>query len=140
MIELMSIYAPLAAVLVLGLATAHMARAARKQDAEIRTVLSALEAQSHRIDTLERDLGAVLSCSRQIGSRISDQDRSRETLQKQVDRLRLQAHGEDGGASVEHAMKLLNAGHALEEVVEVCELSAGEADILQSLERFRSAA
>ena len=140
MIDPMSIYLPLVLLLVLGLATAYTARVARSQGTEIRILLSALEAQSHRIDTLERDLGAVLSCSRQIGSRISDQDRSRETLQKQIDRLRLQAHGEDAGASVEHAMKLLNAGHALDEVVEVCELSAGEAEILQSLERFRTAA
>ena len=140
MIELLHQFLPFAILAPLGLAAVWAARVTKRQSTEIQNLHTALETQSHRIGILERDLGAVLSCSRQIGSRINDQDRGRETLQKQIDRLRLQAHGEDGGASVDHAMKLLNAGHALEEVVEVCELTSGEAEILHSLERFRSAA
>ena len=56
--------------------------------AYLATLEARFDAQAQQIFALERDLGALLSCSRQIGDRISNQDRGREALQKQIDRLR----------------------------------------------------
>ncbi len=105
-----------------------------------RALAEALTVQGQRIDGLERDLGAILTCSRRIGDRLADSERARAALQKQLDRLRHHAQGGDEHLAVEHAMKLLAGGLPLEEVVRVCELSEGEAEILQSLARFRAAA
>lgn len=115
---------------VAGLALARRNRALGK----------ALAVQHERIDGLERDLGAILTCSRRIGDRLADSERARAVLQKQLDRLRHHAQGGDEHLAVEHAMKLLSGGLPLDEVVRVCELSEGEAEILQSLARFRAAA
>jgi len=105
-----------------------------------RALGATLAAQAARVDGLERDLGAILTCSRRIGERLADSERARAALQKQLDRLRHHAQGGDEHLAVEHAMKLLSGGLPLEEVVRVCELSEGEAEILQSLARFRAAA
>ncbi len=86
---------------------------------------------------LERDLGALVSCSRHIGDRIGDGERSRRTLQKQLDRLQF---SDDNQLAVEHAMKLLNSGLPLKEITDICDLTAGEIDILQNLSRHRQAA
>lgn len=86
---------------------------------------------------LERDLAALLSCSRRIGDRIGDGERSWRTLQKQLDRLQ---HSGDDQLAVEHAMKLLNNGLAMKEITEICDLTAGEVEILQNLSRHRQAA
>lgn len=95
-------------------------------------------AQQHKhLLGLERDLGALLSCSRRIGDRIGDGERSWRTLQKQIDRLQV---SDDNQLSVEHAMKLLNSGLPLREITEICDLTAGEVEILQNLSRHRQAA
>ena len=86
---------------------------------------------------LERDLAALLSCSRRIGDRIGDGERSWRTLQKQLDRLQ---HSGDDQLAVEHAMKLLNNGLDMKEITEICDLTAGEVEILQNLSRHRQAA
>ncbi len=93
---------------------------------------------ARRLATLEGDIGALLSCSRRIGERIGDAERTDRTLQKQIDKLRF--HGEDSQVAVEHAMKLLATGLEMKEVTRVCELTEGEVEILQNLSRFRSAA
>jgi hypothetical protein len=116
-----------------GLVVVRLRARARRLDA-------VLARQAEQIARLDRDLGALLSCSRRIGDRIGDAERSRDTLQKQLDRLRHHQPGDDREVALEHAMKLLNGGLAIEEVVRTCELSEGEAEILQSLARFRAAA
>lgn len=104
--------------------------------------LAALDAAQRelvrRLTTVEGDLGAILSCSRTIGQRIGDAERTDRTLQKQIDKLRF--HGEDNQVVVEHAMKLLASGQDLADVTRICGLSAGEVEILQNLSRFRPAA
>jgi hypothetical protein len=128
----------LAAALLIAVVGAVLAgRALMRRSRELS---AALAAQAERIAGLERDLGAILSCSRRIGDRLADSERARAVLQKQLDRLRYHAQGGDEHLAVEHAMKLLSGGLPLEEVVRVCELSEGEAEILQSLARFRAAA
>lgn len=98
-----------------------------------------LARQTQRCASLERDFAAVLACSRHMGDRLVGSERARDALQKQIDKLRHHQDSDDH-LPVQHAMKLLDTGVALDEVVRICELSAGEAEILQSLARFRAAA
>jgi len=98
-----------------------------------------LARQTERCTSLERDFAAVLACSRHLGDRLVGSERARDALQKQIDKLRHHQDTDDQ-LPVHHAMKLLDTGVALDEVVRICELSSGEAEILQSLARFRAAA
>ena len=107
-----------------------------------RTAQAALEqeALARRCRGLERDFAAVLACSRQLGTRLVESERARDALQKQIDKLRLEQQADGDYLPVQHAMKLLDSGVAVEEVIRACELSAGEAQLLHGLARFRSAA
>lgn len=107
-----------------------------------RTARMALEqtALERRCASLERDFAAVLSCSRHLGTRLVESERARDVLQKQIDKLRLEQQADGDYLPVQHAMKLLDSGVAVEEVIRACELSAGEAQLLHGLARFRSAA
>jgi len=98
-----------------------------------------LARQMQHIESLERNFAAVLSCSRHLGDRLVGSECARDALQKQIDKLR-HHQDTDEHLPVQHAMKLLDTGVALDEVVRICELSEGEAEILQSLARFRAAA
>lgn len=95
-----------------------------------------IQEQARRITLLENDLGALLSCSRHIGDRIGHAERVDRTLQKQLDKLAF--NRDDGRVAVEHAMKLLASGQAMQEVTRVCELSEGEVEILQNLSSYRT--
>jgi hypothetical protein len=97
-----------------------------------------LQEQADITANLEGSLGALLSCSRQIGDRISDVERRDRTLQKQLDHLAF--NRDEGQVAVEHAMKLLASGQDIGPVTKICELSSGEVEILQNLSRFRPAA
>lgn len=115
------------------LATAVVIRQ-RKQLVALRTELVR---QVHRLEVLERDFGAVMACSRRIGDRIGAGERTQRTLQHQLDRLKF---NDDSDVAVEHAMKLLQSGLALTEVSRLCDLTEGEAEILDNLARHRQAA
>ncbi|MEX2482644.1 MAG: DUF2802 domain-containing protein [Gammaproteobacteria bacterium] len=98
-----------------------------------------VDEQTRRQAALEKDLGAILSCSRRLGECLRSSEQARETLQRQIDKLRQLQDG-DEHLPVNHAMQLLNTGVDVAEVVRICELSAGEADLLQSLARHRAVA
>ncbi|MGR8918598.1 MAG: DUF2802 domain-containing protein [Gammaproteobacteria bacterium] len=126
-----------AAILTL-VTVATLVLAALRQRGRLRRLEAALADRSERIARLEADLAALLSCSRRIGDRIVDVERSDRTLQKQIDRLACER--DEGSVAVEHAAKLLAAGRDLAEITELCDLTAGEVEVLQNLSRFRPAA
>lgn len=108
-----------------------------RQRAELARLRNELAAHAHRLDVLERDFAAVVSCARRIGERLGAGERTQRTLQQQLDRLKL----DDGNdVAVEHALKLLQSGLALGEVTRLCDLTAGEVEILDNLARHRQAA
>ena len=94
-------------------------------------------AQTERMATLERDLVALLSCSRGIAERLAKSADQQRRLQTQLDKLH---SADDKQLAVAHAVKLLNSGVDLKNVTDLCELSEGEVEILQNLARHRQAA
>ncbi len=93
--------------------------------------------QADRLATLERDLAALLTCSRGMAERLAKAESQQRRLQTQLDKL---TSNDDKQLAVEHAMKLLNSGMDLKNVTSICELSEGEVEILQNLARHQRAA
>ena len=93
--------------------------------------------QAERVATLERDLVALLSCSRGMAERLAKSEDQQRRLQTQLDKLH---SADDKQLAVAHAVKLLNSGVDLKNVTDLCELSEGEVEILQNLARHRQAA
>ena len=93
--------------------------------------------QAERVATLERDLAALLTCSRGMAERLAKAESQQRRLQTQLDKL---TSNDDNQLAVQHAMKLLNSGVDLKNVTSICELSEGEVEILQNLARHQRAA
>lgn len=93
--------------------------------------------QAERIAGLERDIAALLSCSRGMAARLAKSEGQQRRMQTQLDKLH---SNDEQQLAVQHAMKLLNNGVDLKNVTELCELSEGEVEILQNLARHRQAA
>lgn len=102
-----------------------------------RGLTATLSTQSERIAAFERDLAALLSCSRGVAERLAKSEGQQRRMQTQLDKLH---SNDDQQLAVQHAMKLLNNGVDLKNVTELCELSEGEVEILQNLARHRQAA
>jgi hypothetical protein len=128
-------YAPLAALagatLVVAVLGEWRHRRARRASAYAAT------AQAERVATLERDLAALLTCSRGMAERLAQAETQQRRLQTQLDKL---SSHDDNQLAVQHAMKLLNSGVDLKNVTSLCELSEGEVEILQNLARHQRAA
>ncbi len=113
------------AVVCIGLGIATLS--IRHQLREARSRLDALAAE-------HQDLGhqfrALLSCSRDIGDRISEYNRKQRNFDN---RLNSFAHLTDGEALVGQAQKLLAKGLATDEVSTICGLSSAETRLLARL-------
>jgi Protein of unknown function (DUF2802) len=109
----------------------------RRQRRVVRGLQTALASQGERLLALERDLVALLSCSRGIAERLTKSETQQRRVQSELDKLH---SADDNQMAVTHAMKLLNSGVDLQNVSDLCELSEGEVEILQNLARHRQAA
>lgn len=124
--------AALAATLALGALLAEV-----RQRRALRGLQTTLAVQAERIGVLERDLGALLTCSRGMAERLGVAEKQQRNLHTQVAKL---ANADDNQVAVQHAMKLLNSGIDLKNVTAICELSEGEVEILEALARHQRAA
>ncbi len=128
-------YAPVAALVLVMLLVAGLGQ--WRQRRARRAMQFALTTQSERVATLERDLAALLTCSRGMAERLTHAETQQRRLQTQLDKL---TSNDDNQLAVQHAMKLLNSGVDLKNVTSLCELSEGEVEILQNLARHQRAA
>ena len=137
MIELAALvqYAPLAALAVVTVLGGVLC--AWRQRRALRAVQHTTSVQADRVISLERDLAALLSCSRGMAERLSKTEFQQRRLQTQLDKL---SSNDDNQIAVQQAMKLLNSGVDLKNVTALCELSEGEVEILQNLARHQRAA
>ena len=128
-------YLPLAAVAVITVAAGGLCEWRHRR--ALRALRYTTTAQAERVATLERDLAALLTCSRGIAERLATTESQQRRLQTQLDKL---TSNDDNQLAVQHAMKLLNSGVDLKNVTSMCELSEGEVEILQNLARHQRAA
>lgn len=117
-------------VLALG---AHAAWLARRQAG----LAALLQTEREQRCQLERDLTALLACSREIGERTRRQGTRQRSLIDQLNQLEQHV---DSGAGIEQAERLMENGLALEQISSICHLSQGEAALLERWARHRKAA
>jgi hypothetical protein len=137
MIELAAFiqYAPLAALALVTVLGGVLCEWRHRR--ALRALRYTTAAQTDRVATLERDLAALLTCSRGMAERLAQTESQQRRLQTQLDKLN---SNDDNQLAVQHAMKLLNSGVDLKNVTSLCELSEGEVEILQNLARHQRAA
>lgn len=128
-------YAPLAALALVTVLAGALCEGRHRR--ALRAMQFSSTAQAERVATLERDLTALLTCSRGMAERLAQAETQQRRLQTQLDKL---TSNDDNQLAVQHAMKLLNSGVDLKNVTSLCELSEGEVEILQNLARHQRAA
>lgn len=125
------------ATLLLAMSAAGLAACAVLQARRMRALDAALGAEREAREDLARDLAALLECSRELGGRVRDQAARQKSVADRVNRIAQQV---DGGAAIDHVERLLADGLGVEQIKRVCELSQGEAALLERWKKHRSAA
>lgn len=128
-------YAPLAVLAVVTVLGGVLCEWRHRR--ALRALQHTTTVQTDRVTTLERDLAALLTCSRGMAERLTKTESQQRRLQTELDKL---SSNDDNQLAVQQAMKLLNSGVDLKSVTSLCELSEGEVEILQNLARHQRAA
>lgn len=129
---------PLVAILLLGAISAGLALFARQQARCLNLLAATVREERTAREELARDLAALLDCSRTIGGRVREQAVRQKSV---IDRVNEIAQHVDGGTpAIEHVERLLADGLGVDQIQRVCELSQGEAQLLERWKRHRSAA
>lgn len=125
------------ATALLALSTLGLAVVVLRLARRMRVLDAALGAEREAREDLARDLAALLECSRELGGRVRDQAARQKSVADRVNRIAQQV---DAGAAIDHVERLLADGLGVEQIKRVCELSQGEAALLERWKKHRSAA
>jgi len=125
------------ATALLALSTLGLAAVVLRLARRMRVLDAALGAEREAREDLARDLAALLECSRELGGRVRDQAARQKSVADRVNRIAQQV---DAGAAIDHVERLLADGLGVEQIKRVCELSQGEAALLERWKKHRSAA
>jgi len=110
---------------------------ARRQARRVDYLARVLAAERTEREELGRELSALLGCSREIGARLREQGQRQRSVIERVNEI---AEAVDGAPALEHVERLLADGLGVDQIKRVCELSQGEAQLLERWKRHRSAA
>ena len=91
--------------------------------------------QNRRIEQLNEELNALLSCSRGISERLHTHQHQFRNIAERQDKLEV---GEPGNAGYKQAIALFNRGASEEEMLSTCDLSRGEINLIAHLQRAKS--
>ena len=94
-----------------------------------------MQAYEKRLKILKGDLQALLLCSRGVGDKLNYQFNEFRNLIERQDRLELNEKGEP---SYKQAMALLDRGVSEDEMIDTCDLTQGEAELIAQLRKTRS--
>jgi len=134
-----ALFLPLLAAVALGLVATTLGLAAyvRRQARRVDALARELHAERTSREELARDLSALLDCSRELGARLREQGQRQKSV---LDRVNEIAEAVDGAPALEHVDRLLADGLGVDQIRRVCELSQGEAQLLERWKRHRTAA
>ena len=127
----------LVATALLALTTLALAVTVLRLTRRMRVLGAELGAEREAREELARDLAALLECSRELGGRVRDQAARQKSVADRVNRIAQQV---DAGAAIDHVERLLADGLGVDQIKRVCELSQGEAALLERWKKHRSAA
>lgn len=124
-----------AALLLLPLAAVVLAHGllARRGRREADTLRAALAAQESRLDELRSQVAALIACSKGLGDRVQNHQANLRRLaerQTQIER-------DESNSRFRSAAALVERGAAVEELVDRCGLSRGEAELVQHLKNLQ---
>lgn len=127
----------LAAGLGFGATMLGLVACAVRQARQIDGLVRELRTERNAREALGRDLVALLDCSREIGVRLQDQGQRQKSVLERVNEI---AEAVDGTPALAHVERLLADGLGVDQITRVCELSQGEAQLLERWKRHRTAA
>jgi Flp pilus assembly protein TadB len=91
--------------------------------------------QHRKINQLNEELNALLSCSRGISKRLHSHQNQFQNIAKRQDNLETV---EPGHAGYKQAIALYNRGASEDEMQSTCDLSRGEINLITHLEKART--
>ncbi len=90
--------------------------------------------------TIQTDLRALCNAAVQMGERVNRMEGELKALQQRQQELGVRqekmAHSEPSEVSFEQAIKLARKGSSVEELMEICDLSRGEAELIAMMHRL----
>ncbi len=134
-----ALFLPLLGAVGLGLLATTLGLAAFvwRQARRVEGLARELHAERAARAELARDLSALLDCSREIGARLREQGQRQKNVMERVTEI---AEAVDGAPALAHVERLLADGLGVDQIRRVCELSQGEAQLLERWKRHRAAA
>lgn len=88
--------------------------------------------QYQRINQLNGEINALLSCSRGISAKLHASQNQFRSITARQDKLEV---GEPGSSSYKQAIALFNRGATEDEMLRTCDLSRGEINLLTHLQK-----
>ena len=100
------------------------------QTITLRKLEGTMQHQGQVVTDLRQEMNALLSCERCIGDRIKQQQQQVRCVIERQDRLEI---SDASNTSYKQAMVLLQKGASTDELIDACDLSRGELDLLSRL-------
>lgn len=99
-----------------------------------------LRAQQQTQATIQTDLRALCNAAVQMGERVNRNEVELKNLQQRQQELGLRqdnmVQGDTNEVSFDQAIKLARKGSSVEELMEICSLSRGEAELIAMMHRL----
>ena len=111
-----------ASVLLLGLTLWTGARTRRRQGE-----------QARRLEALRHELRALTTAAVGVGERVLEVERRQRRLAERQDQMDLY---DSANQPYDQAIKLVHKGASVEQLVEICGLNRGEAELIRMLHRL----
>ena len=93
-----------------------------------------LNQQEQFIDSIKNEIHALLLCERGIADRLKQQQQQVRWMADRQDKLELT---EAASGNYKQAMALMKRGASTDEVVDTCDLSRGELELISHLQNIR---
>lgn len=101
---------------------------------------NALQEQQQSQSVIQNDLRALCNAAVQVGERVNRMEGELKTLQQRQQELGVRqdkmAQSEPHDASFEQAIRLAKKGSSVEEMMEICNISRGEAELIAMMHRL----
>lgn len=96
--------------------------------------------QGRRLETMQNDLRALCNAAVQVGERVNSLEQGMKQLQQRQQELGIRqdqmVHAEPEERTYDQAIKLAQKGTPLEEIMDICNLSRGEAELITMMHRL----
>jgi len=96
--------------------------------------------QTRKLDSLQSDLRALCNAAVQVGERVNHLEQAAKQLQQRQQELGVRqdkmVFSEPEERGYEQAIKLAQKGTPIEEIMDICDLSRGEAELIAMMHRL----